>query len=151
MHIFRHRPVGAGTLRHRFYQVLCPPWPPCLIAYQIVPLVAIICKILYILRMAHVVTERCVDCKHTVCVSVCPVECFHEGENRLWIDPEECIDCGACIPECPEEAIFVDDDIPSEYQQDVILNAEKSQELPLIIEEKTPEQVGGNCKEQLAR
>ena len=58
--------------------------------------------------MTHVVTEACIKCKHTDCVIVCPVDCFYEGPNFLTINPDECIDCGVCIPECPENAIFAD-------------------------------------------
>jgi ferredoxin len=60
--------------------------------------------------MAYVVTENCIKCKFQDCVEVCPVECFHEGENMLVIDPEDCIDCGVCVPECPSDAIFSDSD-----------------------------------------
>jgi ferredoxin len=58
--------------------------------------------------MAYVVTENCIKCKYTDCVEVCPVDCFYEGENFLVINPDECIDCGVCQPECPAEAIFPD-------------------------------------------
>ena len=61
--------------------------------------------------MAHLVDDKCINCKHTTCVSVCPVDCFYEGPNMLVINPEECIDCGVCIPECPEEAIFQTDNV----------------------------------------
>ena len=60
--------------------------------------------------MTYVVTEECIKCKFTDCVEVCPVDCFYEGENMLVINPDECIDCGVCIPECPEEAIYQTDD-----------------------------------------
>jgi ferredoxin len=60
--------------------------------------------------LTHVVTEACIKCKHTDCVVVCPVDCFYEGPNFLTINPDECIDCGVCIPECPELAIFPDTD-----------------------------------------
>ena len=60
--------------------------------------------------MAYVVTDNCIKCKYTDCVEVCPVDCFYEGENMLVINPEECIDCGVCQPECPAEAIFPDTD-----------------------------------------
>lgn len=60
--------------------------------------------------MTYVVTEACIRCKYTDCVSVCPVDCFHEGEHMLVIDPEVCIDCGVCEPECPAEAILPDTD-----------------------------------------
>ncbi|MBI4970139.1 MAG: ferredoxin family protein [Rhodospirillales bacterium] len=58
--------------------------------------------------MAYIVTENCIKCKYTDCVEVCPVDCFYEGENFLVINPDECIDCGVCQPECPAEAIFPD-------------------------------------------
>ncbi len=60
--------------------------------------------------MAYVVTDICIKCKYTDCVEVCPVDCFYEGENMLVINPEECIDCGVCIPECPIDAIVTDID-----------------------------------------
>jgi len=88
--------------------------------------------------MAYIVTEPCDKCKYTDCVEVCPVDCFHEGETMLYIDPEECIDCGACIPECPVEAIFEEDDIPEEWNHYIKINADKSLELPVIIEKKEP-------------
>ncbi len=58
--------------------------------------------------MTHLVTENCIKCKHTDCVDVCPVDCFYEGPNFLVINPDECIDCAVCIPECPVEAIVPD-------------------------------------------
>tara|TARA_B100000700_G_scaffold309294_1_gene388108 strand:- start:166 stop:489 length:324 start_codon:yes stop_codon:yes gene_type:complete len=58
--------------------------------------------------MTYVVDEKCILCKHTSCVEVCPVDCFYEGENMLVINPDECIDCGVCEPECPEDAIKPD-------------------------------------------
>jgi ferredoxin len=62
--------------------------------------------------MTHVVTESCIKCKYTDCVDVCPVDCFHEGPNMLVIDPDECIDCAVCIPECPVNAIYAEEDVP---------------------------------------
>jgi ferredoxin len=61
--------------------------------------------------MTHLVTENCINCKHTDCVEVCPVDCFYEGPNFLSINPDECIDCGVCIPECPIDAIVADTDL----------------------------------------
>ena len=60
--------------------------------------------------MTYVVTENCIRCKYMDCVEVCPVDCFYAGENMLVINPDECIDCGVCEPECPAEAIFPDSD-----------------------------------------
>lgn len=60
--------------------------------------------------MTYVVDDKCIQCKHTDCVSVCPVDCFYEGPNMLVINPDECIDCGLCVPECPEDAITPDDE-----------------------------------------
>ena len=82
--------------------------------------------------MTFVVTESCIKCKYTDCVEVCPVDCFHEGPNFLVIDPEECIDCSLCIPECPVEAIFPDDEVPESQQSFIALNAELSQKWPVI-------------------
>ena len=82
--------------------------------------------------MTFVVTGNCIKCKHTDCVDVCPVDCFHEGPNFLVIDPEECIDCTLCEPECPIGAIFADDDVPEGQEHFIELNAELSLEWPVI-------------------
>ena len=86
--------------------------------------------------MTFVVTEKCIKCKYTDCVEVCPVDCFHEGPNFLVIDPEECIDCTLCEPECPIEAIFAEDDVPEGQEKFIELNAELSREWPVITEMK---------------
>ena len=86
--------------------------------------------------MTFVVTESCIKCKHTDCVEVCPVDCFHEGPNFLVIDPDECIDCTLCEPECPVEAIYSEDEVPDGQEQFIALNAELSQEWPVIAEMK---------------
>ncbi len=65
--------------------------------------------------MAYVVADPCVKCKYTDCVAVCPVDCFYEGKNSLAINPDECIDCGACEPECPTTAIFEESELPSKW------------------------------------
>ena len=62
--------------------------------------------------MTYVVTETCIDCVHRSCVKECPVDCIYEGARALYIQPEECINCGACVPVCPEEAIYFDEDLP---------------------------------------
>ena len=82
--------------------------------------------------MTYVVVEDCIKCKHTDCVDVCPVDCFHEGPNFLVIDPEECIDCTLCEPECPIGAIFADDDVPEGQEHFTELNAELSLIWPVI-------------------
>jgi ferredoxin len=74
--------------------------------------------------MTYVVTEACIRCKYTDCVDVCPTEAFREGPNFLVIDPEECIDCTLCVPECPVEAIFAEDDVPTDQRAFTPLNAE---------------------------
>ena len=84
--------------------------------------------------MAYVVTDNCIKCKYTDCVEVCPVDCFHEGPNFLVIDPEECIDCTLCVPECPINAIYAEDDLPSDMMKFIDLNAELSMEWPVITE-----------------
>jgi ferredoxin len=81
--------------------------------------------------MTYIVTEACVDCKYTDCAAVCPVEAFHELPDRLYINPETCIDCDACVPECPVEAIFSEASLPAEYQEWLELNAEAEQ-YPII-------------------
>lgn len=86
--------------------------------------------------MTFVVTENCIKCKYTDCVEVCPVDCFHEGPNFLAIDPDECIDCALCEPECPAEAIFAEDDVPKEQQLFIALNAELCASWPVITAQK---------------
>jgi ferredoxin len=86
--------------------------------------------------MTFVVTEECIKCKLTDCVEVCPVDCFHEGPNMLVIDPDECIDCTLCEPECPVEAISSEDDVPENMQHFIELNAELSRLWPVINEMK---------------
>ncbi|HEX5513862.1 MAG TPA: ferredoxin FdxA [Gammaproteobacteria bacterium] len=88
--------------------------------------------------MTFVVTENCIKCKYTDCVEVCPVDCFHEGPNFLVIDPEECIDCTLCEPECPAEAIFAEDDLPENQMHFLQLNAELSKQWPVLTERKEP-------------
>ncbi|MEO2006556.1 MAG: ferredoxin family protein [Candidatus Poribacteria bacterium] len=76
--------------------------------------------------MAYVISEPCVDVKDTACVAVCPVDCIYEfdGENMLYIHPEECIDCDACVPECPVEAIFPEAEVPAQWQSYIAMNVE---------------------------
>lgn len=88
--------------------------------------------------MTHVVTSPCFGCKYTDCVVVCPADCFHEGESMLYIDPDSCVDCYGCAPECPVEAIFQEDDVPAESHEFIALNREMSLVTPLIHEKKEP-------------
>lgn len=80
--------------------------------------------------MPFVVTESCIKCKYTDCVEVCPVDCFYEGPNMLVINPDECIDCALCEPECPINAIMSEDDVPSSQAEFIELNRELSQTWP---------------------
>ncbi|WOC16468.1 ferredoxin FdxA [Pseudochrobactrum sp. MP213Fo] len=91
--------------------------------------------------MTYVVTDNCIRCKYTDCVEVCPVDCFYEGENMLVINPDECIDCGVCEPECPAEAIRPDTE-PG-LDKWIELNAEYSVKWPnlTIKKEQLPEAV----------
>ncbi|MBZ0126574.1 MAG: ferredoxin family protein [Rhodocyclaceae bacterium] len=86
--------------------------------------------------MTYVVTEACIQCKHTDCVDVCPVDAFREGPNFLAIDPNECIDCTLCVPECPVEAIYAEEEVPDGMQEYVALNAELAALWPAIVEKK---------------
>ena len=88
--------------------------------------------------MTYVVTESCIKCKYTDCVDVCPVDCFKEGANMLVIDPDECIDCAVCVPECPVNAIYADDEVPDDQKQFVALNTELAKKWPAITDTKDP-------------
>ncbi|WP_089725543.1 ferredoxin FdxA [Candidatus Thiosymbion oneisti] len=97
--------------------------------------------------MTYVVTEQCIKCKYTDCVEVCPVDCFHEGPNFLVIDPEECIDCAVCEPECPVNAIFSDDDLPQDQEIFLEINARLSEQWPVITEIKPPPEDADNWRD----
>lgn len=86
--------------------------------------------------MAYVVTDKCIKCKYTDCIEVCPVDCFYEGENSVVINPDECIDCGVCEPECPIDAIIPDTD----DDKDIWLehNKKYAEIWPNITEKKEP-------------
>ena len=101
--------------------------------------------------MPWVITKPCRDCVDMACVEVCPVDCIYEYKggdrdkfpNQLYIDPEECIDCGVCEPECPWEAIFEDERVPEVFTDDVALNAKIADqkddfEVPEVTEKETP-------------
>ena len=82
--------------------------------------------------MAFVVVDNCIKCKYTDCVEVCPVDCFREGKNMLVIDPDECIDCNLCVPECPVDAIYAEDDLPEDKKTFIDLNKRLSKAWPMI-------------------
>ena len=86
--------------------------------------------------MTFVITESCIRCKYTDCVEVCPVDCFYEGPNFLVINPDECIDCALCEPECPVDAIYAEDDLSDKDQHFLALNAELSKNWPNITTRK---------------
>jgi ferredoxin len=86
--------------------------------------------------MTHVVCQPCYDCKYTDCVAVCPADCFHEGEQMLYIDPNDCLDCEACVPECPVEAIYHESSVPPQWHPYIALNADGARRYPLITEKK---------------
>ena len=86
--------------------------------------------------MTYVVGEGCILCKHTDCVDVCPVDCFVEGPNFLAINPDECIDCAVCVPECPENAIYAEDDVPADQKEFIQINAELGRLWPAITKSK---------------
>jgi ferredoxin len=98
--------------------------------------------------MAFVVCEPCRNCKYTDCVVVCPCECFYQDETQLYIDPEHCIDCEACVPECPVEAIHADVAVPAKWSAYVQLNADRVAVLKASdghITDKQPPLLGLGC------
>ena len=101
--------------------------------------------------LAFVVTEPCHGCKYTDCVAVCPCDCFHEGEHMLYIDPADCIDCEACVPECPVEAIFHETNVPGPWAAFAQLNAERVADLKekggRLTERQEPKE-GPGCRDQ---
>ena len=101
--------------------------------------------------MTHTVCQPCYDCKYTDCVAVCPVECFYQDEKMLYIDPDDCIDCEACVPECPVEAIFAEANVPAQWTSFTPINAEKlrrPQGQPGHITEKEDAKEGPECKKK---
>ena len=98
--------------------------------------------------MAYVVCEPCCDCKYTDCVVVCPTDCFYQDGTQLYVDPVECIDCGACEPECPVEAIFLESHVPTKWTQFIQLNAERVvalKDIGHITEQQAPLE-GPSCR-----
>jgi ferredoxin len=102
--------------------------------------------------MTHVVCEPCYDCKYTDCTVVCPVECFWMDDMMLYIDPVDCIDCEACVPECPVEAIFAEANVPAQWSKWTQINADKAGELKGSntghITEKMDPKEGPECKKK---
>ena len=88
--------------------------------------------------MTFVVTEACIRCKYTDCVDVCPVDAFREGPTFLVIDPDDCIDCAVCVPECPVSAIYAEEDVPADQQDFTPLNAELARQWKPITRTKPP-------------
>ncbi len=103
--------------------------------------------------MAFVVCEPCRDCKYTDCVAVCPCECFYQDEQMLYIDPDVCIDCEACVPECPVDAIFHENNVPGPWTQFVSLNRDRVAALREggQITEKQEAKEGPGCKGRQGR
>ena len=101
--------------------------------------------------MIHVICQPCHDCKYTDCVAVCPVECFYQDDVMLYIDPVDCIDCEACVPECPVEAIFAEANVPAQWAHFTPMNAEKSAALKEgdghITEKQDPKE-GPECQKK---
>ena len=95
--------------------------------------------------MTYVVTDNCIKCKYTDCVSECPVDCFYEGENFLVIHPDECIDCDACVEACPVGAIFNEDDLPEDKKHFLEINEELAQIWPQITRSEE-RRVGKECR-----
>ena len=102
--------------------------------------------------MTHVVTEACIRCKYTDCVDVCPVDCFREGPNFLTIDPDECIDCAVCIPECPVNAIMPEEDVPGDQQLMIKINADLAKGgWPSITKRKAALPDADACKDKTGK
>lgn len=99
--------------------------------------------------MPHVVTDNCVSCRFTDCVTVCPVACFHGDDDRVYIDPDVCVDCAACVPVCPVHAIAEDFDLEDDKEIWVSINAEKAPALPVIRAKQPPLPTAANRRIEL--
>ena len=97
--------------------------------------------------MPFIVTEACIKCKYGDCIEVCPVDCFYEGENMLVINPDECIDCALCEPECPVNAIYPEDELPDDQTNFIQLNRALSEKWPNITEKCDPDPEADTYKE----
>ncbi|HLV67535.1 MAG TPA: 4Fe-4S dicluster domain-containing protein [Polyangiaceae bacterium] len=99
--------------------------------------------------MAFIVTDNCDGCRFTDCVAVCPVDCFHGDDKMLYIDPAECIDCGACVPECPVEAIYDETQLPDDKKDWIEVNAQRAPKLPVVNQKGEPLPGAEKRKEEL--
>ena len=97
--------------------------------------------------MTFVVVDNCIKCKYTDCVAVCPVDCFREGPNMLVINPDECIDCNLCVPECPVNAIYAEDDLPEDKKEFLDLNRQLAEKWPTITKMKPAPEDADQWKE----
>jgi len=88
--------------------------------------------------MTFVVTGNCTRCRYTDCVVICPVDCFHGDDEMLYIDPDGCIDCGACVPVCPVDAIYDEGGLPEEDARWLVLNAQRAPSLPIVNRRQAP-------------
>jgi ferredoxin len=88
--------------------------------------------------MTYVVTDNCIQCRHTSCVDICPADAFHLGPNFIAINPQECVDCGLCLPECPEEAIEPENQLDDSNRHFIELNAELVKHWPVILQRIPP-------------
>lgn len=99
--------------------------------------------------MTFVVTDNCKICRFTDCVSVCPVDCFYGDTDQLYINPNECIDCGACEPECPVNAIYDECFLPADKKHWILINEEMSLKCENITEKQQPHESAETKKKQL--
>ncbi len=104
--------------------------------------------------MPHVVTSKCAGCKFTDCVEVCPVACFYELDNQLVIHPDDCIDCTACVAECPVEAIYAEEAVPADFQVNIEFNATEARRVKdsgqsAIVKKKEPLPTASQRKAEL--
>jgi ferredoxin len=99
--------------------------------------------------MTTLVTDNCKGCRFTECVIACPVDAFHADEEMLFINPDVCVDCGACVPKCPVQAIYEDLDLPDELEEWVDINERRTKELPIITKKEPPSKGAEDRKKTL--